>query len=126
MIDGVDYDRGTLVAGNRGYYLKGSAVQMNIALINFGLDFLQKKGYIPIQTPYFMEKESMAKVAQLEQFDEELYTVRAGPPRVAAAVCTAFPRHSPHGEVYLRPPRLTRRRPRGPLCAALYRWVARA
>uniref|UniRef100_A0A7S2ZGZ4 serine--tRNA ligase n=3 Tax=Rhodosorus marinus TaxID=101924 RepID=A0A7S2ZGZ4_9RHOD len=75
MIDGVEYERGTSVAGNRGYFLKGFGVQLNLALIHYGLNFLVQRGYTPIQTPYFMEKEAMAKVAQLEQFDEELYTV---------------------------------------------------
>eukprot|EP00871_Galdieria_phlegrea_P001356 jgi/Galph1/2220/GphlegSOOS_G909.1 len=75
MIDGVEYERGVRVAGNRGYYLKGPAVSLNLALIQYGLQFLQKKGYLPIQTPYFMERDAMAKCAQLEDFDEQLYKV---------------------------------------------------
>jgi seryl-tRNA synthetase len=35
----------------------------------------QKAPYTPLQPPYFMKKEMMAKTAQLEQFDEELYHV---------------------------------------------------
>eukprot|EP00871_Galdieria_phlegrea_P004484 jgi/Galph1/5036/GphlegSOOS_G53.1 len=62
MIDGVEYERGVRVAGNRGYYLKGPAVSLNLALIQYGLQFLQKKGYLPIQTPYFMERDAMANV----------------------------------------------------------------
>ncbi|RPA72094.1 cytoplasmic serine-tRNA ligase Srs1 [Ascobolus immersus RN42] len=34
--------------------------------------------YIPLQTPQFMNKDMMAKTAQLEQFDEELYKVVDG------------------------------------------------
>lgn len=33
------------------------------------------RGYSVLQPPYFMTKEVMAGVAQLEQFDEELYKV---------------------------------------------------
>lgn len=51
---------------------------MNQALINYGLEFLASKGYTPISTPQFMNKEYMAKTAQLEQFDEELYKVIDG------------------------------------------------
>ncbi|KAL2514757.1 Serine--tRNA ligase [Forsythia ovata] len=70
-----DTKKGTNVAGGRGFYLKGDGVRLNQALINFGLDFLEKRGYTPLQTPFFMRKDIMAKCAQLAQFDEELYKV---------------------------------------------------
>ena len=47
-------------------------------MVNYGLEFLFNKGYKPTQPPYFMLKEYMAKTAQLEQFDEELYKVVEG------------------------------------------------
>ncbi|KAF9603426.1 hypothetical protein IFM89_036127 [Coptis chinensis] len=67
--------RGANVAGGRGFYLKGAGVLLNQALINFGLMFLAKRDYTPLQTPFFMRKDIMAKCAQLAQFDEELYKV---------------------------------------------------
>nr|GEY01764.1 serine--tRNA ligase [Tanacetum cinerariifolium] len=70
-----DLKKGANVAGGRGYYLKGVGVHLNQALINFGLDFLEKKGYTALQTPFFMRQDIMAKCAQLAQFDEELYKV---------------------------------------------------
>lgn len=36
---------------------------------------LHKKGYVPLYTPFFMRKEVMQEVAQLAQFDDELYKV---------------------------------------------------
>lgn len=66
---------GADVAGGRGFYLKGEGVLLNMALINFGLAFLKKRKYQPMQTPFFMRKDIMAKCAQLAQFDEELYKV---------------------------------------------------
>ena len=68
---------GSNVAGGRGFYLKGDGVLLNQALINFGLAFLSSKGYTPLQTPFFMRKDIMAKCAQLAQFDEELYKVNS-------------------------------------------------
>jgi len=53
-------------------------VRLNFALVQYGLDFLSKRGYTPIQTPFFMNKEVMAKTAQLEDFDEQLYKVIDG------------------------------------------------
>ncbi|XWS62508.1 hypothetical protein CRYUN_Cryun06bG0017000 [Craigia yunnanensis] len=70
-----DIKKGADVAGGRGFYLKGDGVRLNQALINFGLDFLEKRGYTALQTPFFMRKDVMAKCAQLAQFDEELYKV---------------------------------------------------
>nr|XP_048324487.1 serine--tRNA ligase isoform X1 [Ziziphus jujuba var. spinosa] len=70
-----DLKKGAEVAGGRGFYLKGDGVRLNQALINFGLDFLERRGYTALQTPFFMRQDIMAKCAQLAQFDEELYKV---------------------------------------------------
>jgi seryl-tRNA synthetase len=75
-IDGVEYQKGIYISGNRGYFLKKFGLALNIALIQYGLDFLQNKGFIPIQTPYFMKKEIMAKCAQLGDFNEQLYCIK--------------------------------------------------
>ncbi|RDL35101.1 Seryl-tRNA synthetase [Venustampulla echinocandica] len=79
-IDGYDPERGVKVVGHRGYFLRKWGVFLNQALINYGLEFLDSKGYTPLQAPQFMLKEYMAKTAQLEQFDEELYKVVDGDP----------------------------------------------
>lgn len=77
-LDGYDPERGVKVVGHRGYFLKRWGVFLNQAMINYGLEFLHNREYIPLQTPQFMNKEYMAKTAQLEQFDEELYKVQDG------------------------------------------------
>ncbi|EJD39380.1 serine-tRNA ligase [Auricularia subglabra TFB-10046 SS5] len=74
-LDAVDLERGQKVAGHRGYYLTNDGLDLNQALISYGLDFLRKRGYKKIMPPFFMRKDAMAKTAQLEQFDEELYKV---------------------------------------------------
>jgi hypothetical protein len=35
----------------------------------------RKRSYVPLQPPFFMNKEVMAETAQLEEFDESLYKV---------------------------------------------------
>ena len=74
-IDGYEPLRGQAVAGHRGYFLKNAGVLLNQALINYGIAFLRKRGYQVLQPPYFMKKEIMAGIAQLEDFDEQLYKV---------------------------------------------------
>ncbi|XP_076657266.1 seryl-tRNA synthetase [Halictus rubicundus] len=75
MIDGLDGERGTNVSGGRGYFLMGPAVFLQHALIQLSLRKLFAKGYKPLYTPFFMRKDVMQEVAQLSQFDEELYKV---------------------------------------------------
>ncbi|KAI4375372.1 hypothetical protein MLD38_013251 [Melastoma candidum] len=75
LLEIADLKKGADIAGGRGFYLKGDGVRLNQALINFGLDFLEKRGYTALQPPFFMRKDIMGKCAQLAQFDEELYKV---------------------------------------------------
>ncbi|TID23117.1 26S proteasome regulatory subunit [Venturia nashicola] len=70
--------RGVKLIGHRGYCLTGYGVFLNQALINYGLEFLFNKGYTPNQPPFFLNRDQMAKTAQLSQFDEELYKVSEG------------------------------------------------
>ncbi|XP_011498659.1 PREDICTED: serine--tRNA ligase, cytoplasmic [Ceratosolen solmsi marchali] len=75
MIDGMDGERGSAISGGRGYFLTGAAVFLEHALIQFALRKLFDKNYKPLYTPFFMKKDAMQEVAQLSQFDEELYKV---------------------------------------------------
>ena len=74
-LDGYDPDRGVKVVGHRGYCLTGMGLFLNLALVHYGLEYLYGKGFTPNQPPFFMLRDAMAKTAQLEQFDEELYKV---------------------------------------------------
>ncbi|VDL44782.1 unnamed protein product [Hymenolepis diminuta] len=75
MVGGFDGERGTSIAGNRGYFLKGPLVFLEQSLINISLRMLYQRKYTPLYTPFFMRREVMQEVAQLSQFDEELYKV---------------------------------------------------
>jgi len=84
-LDGYDPERGVKVVGHRGYFLKQWGVFLNQyappdvdfsvktltqctrAIINYGLEFLSDKFFIPLQTPQLMLREQMAKTAQLSQ-----------------------------------------------------------
>ncbi|KAH8598037.1 seryl-tRNA synthetase [Bisporella sp. PMI_857] len=77
-LDLYDPERGVKVVGHRGYFLKTWGVRLNQALQRYGLDFLTDRGYEELSVPFFMKQDQMAKTAQLEQFDEELYKVVEG------------------------------------------------
>jgi len=74
-IGGYEPQRGSKVGGNRAYFLTNAGVLLNQALINYGIAFLTARGYNVLQPPYLMQKEVMAGIAQLEDFDEQLYKV---------------------------------------------------
>jgi seryl-tRNA synthetase len=74
-IGGYEPERGVGVAGHRAYFLRDVGVLLNQAFINYGIAFLRKRNYCCLQPPFFMKKSVMSGVAQLEQFDEELYKV---------------------------------------------------
>ncbi|KAK4538184.1 hypothetical protein CDCA_CDCA16G4209 [Cyanidium caldarium] len=78
MLGAADYERGVRVAGSRGYFLTGVGVQLNLALVQYSLQFLRERGYQLVQPPYFMTREAMARCAQLDDFDEQLYKVVEG------------------------------------------------
>ncbi len=54
---------------------QGPLVFLEQALINYALRILYSKNYNLLYTPFFMRKEVMQEVAQLSQFDDELYKV---------------------------------------------------
>lgn len=62
------------------------------ALINYAMRVLHNKSYTMLYTPFFMRKEVMQEVAQLSQFDEELYKVGCLPrTRLLAHTATLRP-----------------------------------
>jgi seryl-tRNA synthetase len=63
------------IVGNRGYYLKGDMFLLQQGLIQYALQFLIKKNYEPVYTPFFMKKSAMDKVCQLSDYDESLYNL---------------------------------------------------
>jgi seryl-tRNA synthetase len=74
-IDGYEPERGVSVAGHRHYFLKGWGVRLQMALVNYGMNFLVQRGYQPLTVPLMMKQSIMAETAELAQFDEELYKV---------------------------------------------------
>ncbi|KAK9828382.1 hypothetical protein WJX81_002118 [Elliptochloris bilobata] len=75
LLDLVDLEAGTSVAGGRGFFLRKEGVLLNQALVQAALAHGLAAGCEPIMTPFFMRRDVMAECAQLSQFDEELYKV---------------------------------------------------
>ena len=69
----VDFEKGTKVAGFRGYFLKGDAVLLQFALWQHFLNALVKKGYEPMVVPSLVNKQTLYGTGYLPQGEEDLY-----------------------------------------------------
>jgi seryl-tRNA synthetase len=50
-LDIIDFDAGTKVSGTKFYYLKNEGVLLELGLVRYALDILQKRGFTPFITP---------------------------------------------------------------------------
>jgi len=71
----IDVERAAKVAGARFYYLRGDLVLLNLALIRFGLEFMIKKGFTVVQTPYMLRREVVAGCVALSDFEDAIYKI---------------------------------------------------
>jgi len=74
-LDLIDLDRAAKISGARFYFLKGDLVKMNQALIQFALDFLRRKDYSLIQTPYMINRRAMEGAIILSDFGDVIYKI---------------------------------------------------
>ncbi len=75
-LDLADVERGARVAGARFYYLKNELVLLNHALQRFALDFLSKKDYTTMQTPYMLNRYSVGGAVNLTDFEDTIYKIQ--------------------------------------------------
>lgn len=71
--DMVDFDRGTKVAGFRGYFLKNDAVRLHFALWQFLLDSFLKNNFEPMMVPSLVKRETLMGTGYIPQGEDDLY-----------------------------------------------------
>ena len=74
----VDFERGTKVAGFRGYFLKGDGVLLNFAIWRYAQDFFLKKGFMPMVVPSLVKRVAFLGTGYLPQGEEDLYKTQDG------------------------------------------------
>ena len=72
-LDMVDFERGTKVAGFRGYFLKNEGALLSLALWQFTVNNLVKKGFVPLIAPSLVKEASFLGTGWLPQGKEEIY-----------------------------------------------------
>jgi seryl-tRNA synthetase len=73
-----DFERGTKVAGFRGYFLKGDAVLLSFAIWRYAFDFFLKKEFVPLIVPSLVRREAFLGTGYLPQSEEDLYKTQDG------------------------------------------------
>ncbi|MBD3262938.1 serine--tRNA ligase, partial [Candidatus Woesearchaeota archaeon] len=75
-LDIADIERAAKVAGSRFYYLKNELVLLNLALQTFAMNYLYKKKYVPMYTPFMMNRKAIEGAAELADFETMLYKLQ--------------------------------------------------
>ena len=71
----VDMEAGARVAGSRFAYLKGPLVRLEFALVQWSLDALEDKGFMPIVPPVLVREEAMFGTGFLPDTEQQIYRV---------------------------------------------------
>lgn len=78
MHDMADFERGTKVAGFRGYVLKNDGARLIFALSQFVLNELSAEGFTPMIVPSLVRRESLLGTGFLPQGEPDLYKTQDG------------------------------------------------
>ncbi|MBI4150493.1 serine--tRNA ligase [Candidatus Woesearchaeota archaeon] len=71
--DWADLDRAAKISGARWYFLKGKLARLQMALMEYGVDFMMKKNYHMHIPPHFLGRKAYEGVTDMGAFEEALY-----------------------------------------------------
>ena len=74
-----DYERGSKVAGFRGYFLKNDGARLEWALMRFVEEkFMDREGFTPMIVPSLLRREPFLGTGYLPQSEDDLYKTQDG------------------------------------------------
>jgi len=71
----IDSERAAKVAGRGFYYIKDALVKLDLAIVNYAIDFMTKRGYQLVEPPFMMHKKPYMGATDLEAFQDVLYKI---------------------------------------------------
>ena len=71
--DMADFERGTKVAGFRGYFLKNAGARLEFAVWQAAMDFFTKRGFDPMIVPSLVRRETLLGTGYIPQGEDDLY-----------------------------------------------------
>jgi len=72
-LDIIDVERGVKLAGTRNYFLKGDGALLHQALLQFAMDYMVGKGYVPLSVPLLAKDEVMRGTGYFPGSEEQTY-----------------------------------------------------
>ena len=76
-LDMLDFDRGAKLSGARFTVIKKDIARLSRAIKNFMLDFhTDENGYVEINPPHLVTRETITATGQLPKFEEDLYNTK--------------------------------------------------
>jgi len=70
-----DIARAGKISGARFWFLKGELMLLDLALRKYGIDFMVKKGFIPLEPPFMMNRKAYEGVVDLADFEDVMYKI---------------------------------------------------
>ncbi len=77
-LDLADFERGTRIAGFRGYILKNEGALLQFAIEQYVIQKLVKKGFVPMIVPSLVNKETLFGTGYLPQGEDDMYKTQDG------------------------------------------------
>ena len=71
----IDFERGVKLAKSRFSVINGQGAKLERALINFMLDFNEKRGFNEVSVPQIVNRAALEGTGQLPKFEEDLYKI---------------------------------------------------
>lgn len=72
-LDLADFERGTKIAGFRGYILKNEGALLQQAVLQYTLQHMVAKGFTPMTVPSLVRRETLMGTGYLPQGEDDLY-----------------------------------------------------
>ncbi|MBA3046467.1 MAG: serine--tRNA ligase [Candidatus Thermoplasmatota archaeon] len=70
-----DFDRAARISGAGFYYLKGDLALLDMALVNYAVNFLVERKYTLIEPPFMMRRSAYEGVTDLGDFEQVMYKI---------------------------------------------------
>ncbi|MDG6901050.1 MAG: serine--tRNA ligase [Nitrososphaerota archaeon] len=71
----VDMERAAKVSAARFSFLKGDAVKLEHAILQYALDFLKQKGFTAVEPPFMLNRAAYEGVVNIEDFGPVIYKI---------------------------------------------------
>jgi len=69
----IDIERGVKLAGTRNYFLKGDGALLHRAVLQFAMDYMVGKGYVPMAVPLLAKDEVMKATGWFPGAEDQTY-----------------------------------------------------